>query len=90
MLIKGVGSIEEKIKHDTETRRMIRHQEDTVYGKGVFNRSKDRPARGDYKFCDEGAKYLDAMRRFPRERDRIGKEYRDWQAEQRKYGSKGV
>ena len=90
MLIKGKGSIEERIKKDKETRRMVREQEDNIYGKGIYNRSKDRPSRGDYKFCEEGGKYLDAMKRFPRERDKISKEYHAWQAEQRKYGSKGV
>ena len=86
VLIKGVGSIEEKIKHETETRRIIRQQEDQLYGKGIYRCGKDKAQRGDFKFCTEGAKYLDAMRRFPRERDRISKEYHGWQKSQRKYG----
>ena len=85
-VIPTKGSIEEKIRHERETRRVVREQEDTLYGKGVFNRSKDRAARGDYGFCKEGDKYLDAMRRYPRERDKISKEYHAWQASQRKYG----
>ena len=85
-LIIGKGSIEEKIKHEKETNRMIRYQEDKLFHKGIFNRSKDEPARGDYKFCDKANKYLDDMRRFPNDRDKISKEYHAWQKSQRKYG----
>jgi len=86
VLIKGNGSIEEKIKHEKETRRIIRQQEDTLFGKGIYNRSKDRAARGDYNFCKQGDKFLSDMRRFPGDRDKISKDYHDWQKKQRKYG----
>lgn len=86
VLIKGVGSIEEKIKHETETRRIIRHQEDRLYHGKYFSGHKDTPSRGDYGFCTEGAKYLDAMRRHPKDIKKISEEYHDWQASQRKYG----
>ena len=85
-LIKGKGSIEEKIAHEKETRRMIRKQEDEIFGKGIYNRSKDEPRRGDYKFCKEADKILNDMRRFPKDRDRISKYYHDWMKSQRKYG----
>ncbi len=86
VLIIGKNSIEEKVKYEKETNRIIREQEDTLFGKGVYNRSKDREARGDHSFCREGDKFLTDMRRFPKDRDRIGKDYHDWQKKQRKYG----
>jgi len=86
VLIIGKGSIEEKGKHEKETRRIVRQQEETLYGKGLYNRSKDRPARGDYSFCKQGDKFLTDMRKFPRDREKISKDYHDWQKKQRKYG----
>lgn len=85
VLIKGKGSIEEKIKHEKETRRIIRQQEDLTGANRSLYKAKG-PQRGDYKFCDEGAKYLNAMKKYPRERDKISKEYHSWMQSQRKYG----
>lgn len=85
VLVIGKGSIEEKIKHEKETRRMIRKQEDLTGSNKSLYRSKG-PQRGDYKFCDESSKYLSAMRKHPKEQDKISREYHDWQKSQRKYG----
>ena len=86
-IIKG-GSTDTKIKHEKETRRQIREQEDNYYTKGVFNRSKDRPARGDYKICREGDKFLTAYKNATSKEDqnKISKEYHQMQKEGRKHG----
>ena len=89
-IILDKNSIEYKIREEKASRKAVRDQLDRIHGKGVFNRSKDSASRGDYKFCEDGGKFLNDMKRFPKDRDRISKEYHDWQASQRKYGTKGV
>uniref|UniRef100_A0A6M3KQQ3 Uncharacterized protein n=1 Tax=viral metagenome TaxID=1070528 RepID=A0A6M3KQQ3_9ZZZZ len=85
VVIVSKNSIETKIKFENETRRRIRQQEDQLYGKGVYHQ-KDHASWGDYEKNKVAEKFLDDMRRHPSERERIGKEYHKWQAQQRKYG----
>jgi len=89
VLVIGKGSIEEKVKHEKETRRMIREQEDRLFHGKVFGRSKDIPARGDYKLCREGDKFLTAYKnaKSAEDRKKISAEYHQMQAEGRKYGA---
>lgn len=81
-LIIGKGSIEEKVKKELYTNKMIRRQQDILDGKV----NPHKPQRGDYKFCEEGAKFLRDIKKYPNESKRISKEYFDWQKSQRKYG----
>ena len=85
VLIKSRDSIEAKIKFEYGTRKMIRDQEDCTGDNRRWHRTKGAQ-RGDFKFCDEGSKFLQDMKRFPRELDKISKEYHEFQKSQRKYG----
>lgn len=88
--VKG-DSIEKTVRHDIETNKIIRQQNDQLFGKGVFRTGKDRPQRGDYRFCREADKFTMDMRKAKNMGDEkafkeISKEYHRWQAKQRKYG----
>ena len=82
VLIIGKGSIEEKIKKEKHLRKIVSKEEDIRAGKC----SAKGPTRGDFKFCDEGSKFLQAMKKYPKEKDKISKEYDQMMKEGRKYG----
>ena len=80
------GSIEEKIRFDNETNRRIRVQEEELHSKGIFKHGKDKACWGDYGKNKTAEKFLNDIRRHPKEKGRIGSDYHKWQAQQRKYG----
>ena len=72
-LIKGIGSIEDKVKREARERAAIRKQEDIH--KGLTK--ADGAQRGDFKSCREADKVLSDYRKFkdPKDRVKITNEY---------------
>ncbi len=82
MLVKGKNSIEEKVRHEAEGRRLIRKQLDQLSG---LSRSTG-PQRGDFKTCRDADKVLKEYREHkdPRDREKIRREYEQVQKEGRR------
>lgn len=80
-LIKGKGSIEERIKKERRDAQAIRRQEDVRKG---LSRAKT-PQRGDFKETKPYDKCMQDYRRFtdPKDREKIKNEYYGMQKEKR-------
>ena len=81
MIVKGKGSIEDRVRREAMERAAIRRQEDIHKG---LTRSSE-PQRGDFKECREYDKVLSEYRRFkdPNDRKKISEEYYGKQAQRR-------
>lgn len=78
---RSEGTIEQRIRHEAEGRRVARRQIDVMSG---LTRSTG-PSRGDYKMCREGDKILREYKdhKDPRARKEIEANYRQMQREYR-------
>jgi len=84
VLIIGKGSIEEKIKKETEMRREARHQEDVRTGLSIAKGAQF----GDYRVNRDNVQNLRdySKHKDPKDREKIMKEFRQVEQEHKPRG----
>jgi hypothetical protein len=82
MLIKGKGSIEERIKKEKEANRQMRRQEDVLAGRSMAKKAQ----RGDFGVTKTFDNLMADYRKFKGkgDREKIEREYRQAQRESRR------